>query len=125
MNNVFDPPKFNAYGTLNPKHKLSEYAVVFIDDILVFDKTAAEHALHLKSVFSELREHKVLIKASTCVWGQTELPYLGHIIGKDGVKPDPKKVQSVVDWPTPTCLRSSSFWELPISSSSTFRVMQT
>ena len=33
------------------------------------------------------------------------LPYLGHIIGKNGVKPDPKEVQSVVDWPRPTCLR--------------------
>ena len=32
-------------------------------------------------------------------------PYLGHIIGRDGTKPDPKKVQSVVDWPTPTCLQ--------------------
>ena len=30
---------------------------------------------------------------------------MGHIIGRDGIKPDPKKVQSVVDWPTPTCLR--------------------
>ena len=48
MNNVFNPPKCNADGTLNPKHKLSEYAVVFIDGILVFSKTAAEHALHLK-----------------------------------------------------------------------------
>ena len=45
----------------------------------------------------------MLIKASKC--GQTELPYLGHIISKDGLKPDPKKVQSVVDWPQPTCLR--------------------
>ena len=37
--------------------------------------------------------------------GQTELPYLGHIIGRDGIKPDPKKVQTVVDWPTPSSLR--------------------
>ena len=47
----------------------------------------------------------MLIKAFKCVWGQTELPYLGHIISKDGLKPDPKKVQSVTDWPQPTCLR--------------------
>ena len=72
---------------------------------MTFSSSAAEHALHLKAVFSEVREHKVLIKASKCVWVQTEMPYLGHVIGKDGVKPDPKKVQSVVDWPTPTCLR--------------------
>ena len=105
MNNLFNPPKFCADGSLNPKHKLSEFSCVFIDDILVFSKTAAEHKQHLQAVLSELRDHKLLIKASICVWGQTELPYLGHIIGKDGVKPDPKKVQSVVDWPRPTCLR--------------------
>ena len=105
MNNLFNPPKFRADGSLNPKHKLSEFSCVFIDDILVFSKTAAEHKKHLEAVLAELRDHKLLIKASKCVWGQTELPYLGHIIGKDGVKPDPKKVQSVVDWPRPTCLR--------------------
>ena len=105
MNNLFNPPKFCADGSLNPKHKLSEFSCVFIDDILVFSKTAAEHKQHLRAVLSELRDHRLLIKASKCVWGQTELPYLGHIIGKDGVKPDPKKVQSVVDWPRPTCLR--------------------
>ena len=79
--------------------------MINIDDILVFSSTAAEHKLHLQAVLFELREHKMLIKASICFWGQTELPYLGHIISKDGLKPDPKKVQSVVDWPQPTCLR--------------------
>ena len=58
-------------------------------------------------VLSEVRKHKVQIKASKCVWGQTELPYLGHVIGRDGVKPDPNKVQSVIEWPTPTCLREA------------------
>ena len=81
--------------------------MINIDDILVFSSTAAEPKLHLQAVLFELHEHKMLIKASICVWGQTELPYLGHIISKDGLKPDPKKVhaQSVVDWPQPTCLR--------------------
>ena len=105
MNNVFNPPKFCADGSLNPKHRLSDFSCVFIDDILVFSKTAAEHKEHLETVLSELRDHKLLIKPSKCVWGQTELPYLGHIIGQDGVKPDPKKVQSVFDWPRPTCVR--------------------
>ena len=39
----------------------------FIDDILVFSKTAAEHKQHLQAVLSELRDHKLLIKASKCV----------------------------------------------------------
>ena len=105
MNNLFNPAKFNADGSLNPRHELSNFAVVFIDDILVFSKTADEHKQHIETVLSELRKHKLLLKASKCVWAQTELPYLGHIVGRDGIKPDPAKVQSVVDWPTPTCLR--------------------
>ena len=104
MNNLFNPPKFNADGSLNPRHKLSDFAIVFIDDILVLRKSAADHKKHLELVFSELREYHVLIKPSKCARGQTELPYLGHIIGRDGIKPDPKKVQAVQDWPTPTCL---------------------
>ena len=105
MNNLFNPPKYNADGSINPKHKLSEFALVFIDDIVIFSKSAADHKLHLEAVLAELRHNNILIKSSKCVWGQTELPYLGHIIGRDGIKPDPKKVQSVLNWPTPTNLR--------------------
>ena len=105
MNNLFNPPKFNADGSLNSRYGLSDFAIVFIDDILVFSKSADEHKKHIENVLSELLKHKLLLKPSKCVWAQTELPYLGHIIGQDGIKPDPKKVQSVVDWLTPTCLR--------------------
>ena len=104
MNNLFNLPKFNADGSLNSRHQLSEFAIVFIDDILIFSKSVEEHKKHIEIVVSELRKHKILLKPSKCVWAQTELPYLGHIIGRDGIKPDPKKVQSVVNWPTPTCL---------------------
>ena len=105
MNNLFNPPKFNADGSLNPRHQLAEFAIVFIDDILIFSKSADEHRRHVEVVLSELCEHRILLKPSKSVWAQAELPYLGHIIGRDGIKPDPKKVQSVIDWPTPTCLR--------------------
>ena len=105
MNNLFSPQNFNADGSLNPRHELSDFAIVFIDDILVFNKTADEHKRHIEIVLSELRKHKLLLKPSKCVWAQTELPYLGHIIGRDGIKPDLKRLQSVVDWPTPACLR--------------------
>ena len=104
-NNVFSPPKFCADGSFTPKHKLSEFALVFIHDIVVFGKSAAEHKQHLDAVMAVLRENKIMIKASKCVGGQTELACLGHIICQEGNQPDPKKVQSVVDWPRPTCLR--------------------
>lgn len=47
MNNLFNPPKFNADGSLNPRHKLSEFAIVFIDDTL----TSANLLLNTHSIF--------------------------------------------------------------------------
>jgi len=104
MNKIFDHPKLLANGEINPLSALSDYVLVFIDDILIFSKTAEEHAQHVKSVLTVLRQQRILIKESKCTWGQTELPYLGHIVSKDGIKIDPKKVQAVADWPQPTNL---------------------
>ncbi len=78
---------------------------MFIDDILVCSKTAEEHKRHIDMVLQRLREHAILIKPSKCVWGQTELPYLGHMVGQDGIKPDPKKIQAVDNQPRLTTVR--------------------
>jgi Reverse transcriptase (RNA-dependent DNA polymerase)/Retroviral aspartyl protease len=69
--------------------KINKYVLVYLDDILVFSKTAEEHEQHLRSVLQTLREHKYYIKPSKCEFFQTELKYLGHIISEAGIKPDP------------------------------------
>ena len=102
MNRLFNPPQFGRDGKKHTGPVLSDFVCVFIDDILIFSKTAEEHKRHLAIVFELLRKHKLQIKPSKCVWGQTELPYLGFIVGRDGIKPDPKKVEAVSTWPNPT-----------------------
>jgi hypothetical protein len=77
------------------------YALVYLDDILIFSNTAEEHAQHLKEVLSILREEKLYAKMSKCRFFQTELEYLGHLVGRDGVRVDPRKVDSVMQWPVP------------------------
>ena len=104
MNKVFAPNKYDAYGNIDPLAELSDFVVVFIDDILIFSKSAEEHLEHVRRVMQVLRDNKILIKASKCSWGQEELPYLGHIVSKDGIKVDPKKIQAVADWPEPQTL---------------------
>ena len=78
--------------------------LVFIGDILIV-KTAEDHQRHLRVVLELLRKDKVQIKPFKCGWGQTELPYLGLIVGRDGIKPDPKKVEAVIARPTPTTVK--------------------
>ncbi len=95
MNNVFNPAEYSADGTNTPDHALTEFVLVFIDDILIFSKTADDHRRHLDTVLKLLQEKQVLIKAwAQCAWAQPELPYLGHVVGSDGVKPDRAKICS-------------------------------
>ena len=42
------------------------------------------------------------LNRSKCVFGITDLKFLGHIISKRGIEPDPEKVSATVDIPLPT-----------------------
>lgn len=52
-------------------------------------------------VLSALEKESLYAKESKCEFGMTELLYLGHIISAKGVQVDPKKIRTIVDWPTP------------------------
>ncbi|KAJ9525757.1 hypothetical protein QJQ45_003422 [Haematococcus lacustris] len=79
-------------------------ALVYLDDILIMSKSIQEHLSHLREIFSLLRKHKYFAKLSKCEFMKESLPFLGHIISKDGVAVDPSKVTAIKDWPVPTNL---------------------
>ncbi|KAL5733264.1 hypothetical protein ACOSQ2_032956 [Xanthoceras sorbifolium] len=76
-------------------------AVVFIDDILIYSQTAAEHDRHLRIVLQILREKKLYAKLSKCEFWLNEIAFLGHVISADGIKADPKKIEAVMEWKPP------------------------
>src|SRR5262249_6148095 len=80
---------------------LDKFMVVFIDDILVYSKSQEEHETHLRLVLQILREQQLFAKASKCEFWMNEVGFLGHVINKDGIRVDPKKVEAVASWPRP------------------------
>ena len=65
----------------------------FIDDILVYSKTRAEHARHLELVLRSLREHRLYAKFSKCQFWLSQIAFLGHVISAQGIQVDPQKLQ--------------------------------
>jgi hypothetical protein len=81
---------------------LRKSVLVFMDDILVYNPSMADHVNHLTEVLHLLRQAQLFIKLSKCSFACDSLDYLGHIISSAGVATDPKKTQAMVDWPLPT-----------------------
>jgi hypothetical protein len=75
--------------------------VVFIDDILIYSKSKAEHVKHLRIVLQRLRDHKLYAKFSKCEFWLDSVKFLVHAISKKGISVDPSKVQEVMDWKPP------------------------
>ena len=81
---------------------LDDFVLVFLDDILIFSKTLEEHERHVKAVLDKLRASKLYAKESKCEFFKTEVEFLGHMVGRDGVRMMDDKVQAISEWPTPT-----------------------
>ena len=60
-----------------------------MDDVLVFGKDQAEYDQHLNKGLERIQS---VGASSKCVFSQTELKFLGHLISKDGVNPDPDRL---------------------------------
>ncbi|KAJ3680982.1 hypothetical protein LUZ60_015471 [Juncus effusus] len=88
MNRVFKP-------------YLDSFVIVFIDDILNYSKNGKEHEEHLRVVLQTLLDHKLYAKFKKCEFWLPSVSFLGHMISKDGLSVDPKKVEAVVNWKPP------------------------
>lgn len=96
------PASFQAAMNNIFSEYLHDFVVVYLDDILIFSRNEEDHFKHLTMVLDKLREHNLYANPKKCEFLTPELEFLGHIVGKDGIKVDPKKTDSVQRWPTPT-----------------------
>ena len=72
------------------------------DDILVFGTTQEKHHQNLRAVFQRLRERGLTLNKSKCEYSKDKLEFFGYIFSKDGIAPDPKKVNDLINLQTPS-----------------------
>ena len=78
---------------------LDLFVTVYLDDILVFSSSEAEHERHLREVFDRLRKHGLRAKREKCDFGTDTVEYLGHWVRGGERFMDGGKVRDVVEWP--------------------------
>lgn len=78
---------------------------VFMDDIICYGKNLDHQIENLKLVFQRLREHRLLLQPEKCTFLRESTTYLGHVITRNGVLPDPVKVKAVKEFPVPTTVK--------------------
>jgi hypothetical protein len=79
--------------------------LVFFDDIHIYNRTWDSHLQHVDKLLQLLWDHQLFVKNSEYSFGESEVEYLGHIVGRDEVRVDPNKIQSMQDWPCPQTLK--------------------
>lgn len=78
---------------------------VYMNDIICYGKDLQHQTDNLRLVFNRLREHKLLLQSQKCTFLKSSTTYLGHIISREGVMPDPGKVEAVENFPIPKTSR--------------------
>ena len=77
------------------------FCVLYIDDVLVASKTFDEHLQHRCEVFLRLRAAHLRLKPKKCGFLHEKVPFLGHIISREGILPDSMNTEKLLEYPRP------------------------
>ena len=95
------PGTFQHYMNDTFREFLDDFLIVYLDDLLIYSDSRKEHKEHVRKVLTWLQEAGLFLKLSKCQFHVTEVEFLGFVVGNDGVKMDPAKVESITSWLTP------------------------
>ena len=95
------PGTFQRYMNDVLREYLDIFCNVYLDDILIYSKTRNEHTRHLRLILDCLRKAGLHAKISKCEFYKDEVKYLGFLIGYKGIRMDPDKIKTIVEWKTP------------------------
>lgn len=78
-----------------------DFLFTYIDDVFIASESEEQHKQHLNVVFRRFNEYGVTINISKCVFGVSQIDFLGFHVSTDGVRPLDDRVQAIVNFPKP------------------------
>ena len=77
------------------------FLFVYMDDLLIFSNSAAQHLTHLKTLFQRLDEFGIRVNAKKCQFAQEEIEFLGHRVTQEGIEIPTSRVDAIIRYPEP------------------------
>ena len=88
------------------KEYIGKFIVVYLDDITIYSEIWEEHLIHVQKALEKLQQANLKLQPDKYTFGKNQLPFLGYIIRKDGIRPDLAKIEKVQEFPVPTNITS-------------------
>jgi len=83
-----------------------KYVFNFLDDLVVYSSSPAEHVGHVREVLRRLQTAGFTLNPDKVTFGATQIKYLGHLVSSRGIRVLPDRVSAIRSYPRPTNLRS-------------------
>ena len=89
---------FQHYMNATFHEFLDKFLIIYLDDMLIYSDTLAEHCAHVRLVLERLRAEGLCLKPSKCQFHIQEVAFLGFLVGPEGLRMDPVKVEVIRGW---------------------------
>ena len=86
---------------INDVLKGCNFAMGYLDDIIIYSRSEKEHLEHLEEIFIRLKAAGLKLKLEKCCFFKKHIQYLGHLISEEGIQPLPEKLESIAKMPAP------------------------
>jgi len=104
------PASFQAYINDALRPFLDRFCTAYRDDILIYSETEEHHIKHVKQILEGLTKAGLQVKPQKCEFQTNNIEYLGFIITMEGLRMDPAKITTIIEWPIPKKLRDVHFF---------------
>ena len=85
--------------------EMESHVFKYLGDIITATNTIKEHQKWLEILLTKIRELQLTANSKKCEFGCLRVRYLGYLLDRDGLRPDPELVESVMQYPVPTTRR--------------------
>jgi len=94
------PASFQNYINDTLREFLDVFCTAYLDDILIYSDSETEHEIHVRTILQRLEQAGLQVDITKCEFHTKKVAYLGLIVTTEGIKMDPKKVETIIHWPT-------------------------